>query len=115
MELDLALRVGATFLALIGAFIARRTWGKLVREYDRSMLIRLGTDRNSRRHARVPVIVGRFPFSDLGGEVRSNLDIRDVIGFVVGEPKWMQMRGPKALAYQVSTRSLIGQDTTLTA
>ena len=105
MELDLALRVGATFLALIGAFIARRTWGKLVREYDRSMLIRLGTDRNSRRYAGVPVIVGRFPFSDLGGEVRSNLDIRDVIGFVVGEPKWMQMRDLKRLPIKFDPKS----------
>ena len=54
------------------------------------MLIRLGADEDSPNYAHAPVIVGRFPFSDLGGEVRSNLDIRDVIGFVVGEPRWME-------------------------
>ena len=88
--LDLLLRVAATFVALLGAFIARRAWNKATKEFDRSMLIRLGTDADSTRYAYAPVIVGRFPFSDLGGEVRSNLDVCDVIGFVVGKPKWME-------------------------
>ena len=95
--LDLLLRVGATFVALLGAFIARRAWNKATREYDRSMLISLGTDDDSPRYAYAPVIVGRFPFSDLGGEVRSNLDVRDVIGFVVGKPRWMEIEDLKRL------------------
>ena len=61
------------------------------------MLVRLGTDDDSPRYAYAPVIVGRFPFSDLGGEVRSNLDVRDVIGFVVGKPKWMEIEDLKRL------------------
>ena len=61
------------------------------------MLIRLGTDEDSTRYAHAPVIVGRFPFSDLGGEVRSNLDARDVVGFVVGKPKWMKTEDLKRL------------------
>ena len=95
--LDLSLRVVATFVALLGAFIARRAWNKTTKEYDRSMLIRLGTDGDSPIYAHAPVIVGRIPFSDLGGEVRSNLDVRDVIGFVVGKPKWMEMEDLKRL------------------
>ena len=77
-----------TFLGLLGAFIARRTWYKVTREYDRSMLIRLGTNQyDASQYSSAPIIVGRFPFSDLGGAVRSNLDIRDVIGFVIGKPE----------------------------
>ena len=95
--LDLVLRVTATFVALLGAFIARRAWTKATKEYDRSMLIRLGTDEDTLLYANVPIIVGRFPFSDLGGEVRSNLDARDVVGFVIGEPKWMKTEDLKLL------------------
>ena len=95
--LDLALRVVATFIALLGAFVARRVWHRVTREYDRSILIRLGTDKDSPRYGHAPVIVGRFPFSDLGGEVRSNLDVRDVIGFVVGNPIWMEKEDLKRL------------------
>ena len=95
--LDLALRVVATFIALLGAFVARRAWHRVTREYDRSILIRLGTDKDSPRYGHAPVIVGRFPFSDLGGEVRSNLDVRDVIGFVVGNPIWMEKEDLKRL------------------
>jgi hypothetical protein len=89
--------VAATFVGLLGAFMARRAWAKVAREYDRSMLIRLGADENSPNYAHAPIIVGRFPFSDLGGMVRSNLDARDVVGFVVGKPKWMEMEDLKRL------------------
>ena len=83
-------RLGITFLGMVGALVARWLVGKLFREYDRSMLIRLGVDeKDARKYTNAPVIVGRFPFSDLDGSVRSNLDARDVVGFVIGEPKWI--------------------------
>ena len=88
--LDLLLRMVFTLAALLIAFVIRRAWSRVSREYDRSMLIRLGTDDGSREYENAPVIVGRFPFSVLEGKVRSNLDVRDVIGFVVGRPKWME-------------------------
>ena len=105
MSLDFILRVGATLIALLAAFVVRRAWTKTIREYDRSMLIRLGTGDDSRSYANVPVIVGRFPFSDLGGRVRSNLDVRDVVGFVVGEPKWMETEDLKRLHIVLSRES----------
>jgi hypothetical protein len=95
--LDLLLRVAATFVALLGAFVARRGWNKATKEFDRSMLIRLGSDDDSPGYAHAPIIVGRFPFSDLGGVVRSNLDVRDVVGFVVGKPRWMKLEDLKRL------------------
>ena len=84
-------------MALLGAFIFRRGWNKATKEYDRSMLIRLGSDDDSSRYGNAPIIVGRFPFSDLGGVVRSNLDVRDVVGFVVGKPRWMKSEDLKRL------------------
>jgi hypothetical protein len=95
--LDLLLRVVATLVGLLGAFIIRRGWNKATKEYDRSMLIRLGSDDDSPDYAHAPVIVGRFPFSDLGGVVRSNLDVRDVVGFVVGKPRWLKREDLKRL------------------
>ena len=90
-------RLGVTFAGLLFAFMARRGWHRLFREYDRSMLVRLGTDEDAHNYAYAPVIVGRFPFSELDGVVRSNLDIRDVIGFVVGKPRWMERKDLKRL------------------
>ena len=66
------------FLSRLGGYVrwlafrvlARRGWYRFFREYDRN----------------IPVIVGRFLLSDLDGTVRSNLDICDVIGFIVGYP-----------------------------
>ena len=94
---DFFLRVMATGAGFLVAFIVRRTWGRATKEYDRSILIRLGTHRDSSIYRNSPVIVGRLPFSDLGGKVRSNLDVRDVIGFVVGSPKWMETEDLKRL------------------
>ena len=102
----LFLRIGATLVAFLLAFAIRRGWHKATQEYDRSMLIRLGRDRDSPNYANAPVIIGPFPFSDLGGKVRSNLDVRNVIGFVVGEPIWLEAEGIKRLLKTPSTGDL---------
>ena len=101
VAIDLALRVTASFIGLLGAFIARRLWKVVSTEYDRSILIRLGTDQDSLRYRWAPVIVGRLPFSDIGDLVRSDLDIRNVIGFVVGTPKWMDTEELKKLRIEL--------------
>ena len=94
---DLSLRVGGTLAAFLLAFIVRRWWHRVFHEYDRSMLIRLGADHDSESYAYAPVVVGPFPFSDLGGDVRSNLDVRNVVGFVVGKPRWLKAEDIKRL------------------
>ena len=66
------------------------------------MLIRLGTHEDAPKYEYAPVIVGRLPFSDLDGLVRSNLDIRDVIGFIVGKPKWMETDDLKRLRIELN-------------
>lgn len=87
---DLALRIIATLIGLLGAFVLRRGWQKCSKEYDRSMLIWLGTNNEACDYTNAPVIVGQFPFNELAGAVQSNLDIRNVIGFVIGKPIWIQ-------------------------
>ena len=83
------LRVAATLAAVLIAFIVRRAWGKAFREYDRSMLLSLGTERAWRDYADKPLIVGQIPFSQVAGGVESDLDVRNVIGFVIGKPRWL--------------------------
>ena len=100
----LAWRVAATFIGLVGAFIARRAWYKTTKEYDRSMLIRVGTDEDTPDYANVPIIIGQLPFSELAGRVQSNLDTRNVIGFVVGRPKWMKMEDLRRLRIVLDPR-----------
>ena len=104
-ETVLNIAVGGTLAIPLG-YAARRVWHKCTTEFDRSMLIRLIADRcgickgckkqkkcEKTHHptdfSLVPVIVGKYPFSELRGKVESNLDSRDVIGFVVGDVKWI--------------------------
>ena len=82
---------GATGIPI--GFAVRRIWQLCFIEYDRSMLIRLSEegdiDHDPTKFVNAPVIVGQFPFSELEGKVQSNLDVRNVIGFVIGEAKWI--------------------------
>lgn len=82
--------VFAATLAIPAGYALRRLWHVLFTEYDRSILIRLSKEGHDPKLFRnVPVIVGLFPFSELEGKVESNLDVRNVIGFVVGEVQWI--------------------------
>ena len=99
-------QLGVSSAGLIIAFIARRTWHRCAREFDRSMLIWLGTGSDFLRYGNAPIIVGRFPFSDLDEKVRSNLDVRDVIGFVVGPPRWVKAEDFRRLRILPDRKSL---------
>ena len=91
------IRVVATvFGGAIGipvGFGVRRLWHKCFTEYDRSILIRLSEEGDSEHHpekfSKAPVIVGQFPFTELKGDVQPNLDVRNVIGFVIGDVRWI--------------------------
>ena len=81
--------IGTTLTAFLLAFIIRRTWQKCAVEYDRPMLVFLGTDSQEEalKYENVPVIVGQAPMSERAQVVEPDLDTRNVIGFVVGKPK----------------------------
>ena len=53
------------------------------------MLVRLGTDAVNEEYAYAPVIVGQSPFSERARAVEPDLDTRNVVGFMVGPPKWI--------------------------
>ena len=80
----------AAFLGFGAVQFVRWARRKLFIEYDRSILVRLGTDDESTDYANAPIIVGQFPFSELAGAVEPNLDSRNVVGFVVGPPIWIE-------------------------
>ena len=82
--------VTAATLAIPAGYGIRRLWHVLFTEYDRSILIRLSKEgHDPKLFGNVPVIVGLFPFSELEGEIESNLDVRNVIGFVIGAVQWV--------------------------
>ena len=74
-------------------YALRRFWHRCFAEFDKSMLIRLSEEGDEKHHPSkfhlVPVIVGTYPFSELKGKVESNLDSRNVVGFVVGDVRWI--------------------------
>ena len=80
-------------IAIPLGYIERRIWQKCFTEFDRSMLIRLSEQGDEAHHPNqfhyVPAIVGAYPFSDLRGEVESNLDTRNVVGFVIDKVRWI--------------------------
>ena len=97
--LDL-ISVGTILNVIIAGSIAipigyglRRTWHKCFTEYDRSLLIRLSEEGDDDHHPvnfhYAPVITGTYPFGELRGKVESNLDSRNVMGFVVGRVRWL--------------------------
>ena len=77
-----------TLTAIIVAFWIRSAYHACFTKYDRSILIWLGT-KEAEHLANVPLIVGTFPFTPVGEKMESNLDARNVIGFIIGEPKWV--------------------------
>lgn len=81
-------------LAIPLGYALRRVWHKCFTEFDRSILIRLSEQADDEHHHPsefnyTPIIVGTYPFSELDGKVESNLDSRNVVGFVIGEVQWL--------------------------
>ena len=75
-------------IAIPMGFGLRRIWHRCFTEYDRSMLIRLEPGKglhNPTLFKSVPVIVGTFPFRVFGNKKEADLDIQNVVGFVIGD------------------------------
>ena len=87
----------AGLIAIPVGYGLRRAWHKCCTEYDRSMLIRLSEEGDRNHHPvnfhYAPVITGTYPFGELRGQVESNLDSRNAIGFVIGRVKWLNDPG----------------------
>ena len=89
------------FVGILGiplGFMLRRIWHRCFTEYDRSMLIRLQPDEgihDPKWFAGAPVIVGTFPFREFKKKRQSDLDIRNVVGFVIGDVR--KIKNPEIL------------------
>ena len=75
-------------VAIPMGFGLRRVWHRCFTEYDRSMLIRLEPGEglhNPKLFKNVPVIIGTFPFRVFDDNKEADLDIQNVVGFVIGD------------------------------
>lgn len=75
-------------VAIPMGFGLRRIWHRCFTEYDRSMLIRLepGEDlHDPEKLHNAPIIVGTFPFREFDGKIEADLNIQNVVGFVIGQ------------------------------
>lgn len=76
-----------TTLGIPLGFSVRRIWHRCFMEYDRSMLIRLepgNSLHDPKMFKNTPIIIGTFPFRIFDKKKESDLDIRNVVGFVIG-------------------------------
>ena len=83
----------ASFLGFALTLAFRRLYHKCFTEYDRSAIFRLSFDTKEEctklDYSNAAVIVGKMPFTEFAGIAKPDLDPRDVIGFVVGPPKYI--------------------------
>ena len=57
-------------------------------EFDRSILVRIEitAGENPESYANWPIVVGPLPFTSFGEKTVPNVQVRDVVGFIVGPP-----------------------------
>ena len=80
----------ATIVVRAASALVTLVWRKIKIEHDMSMLAYLGTDHDMRHFARVPIFMDSPRFYQLSGHVYPANDPRDVVGFVVGETRYLR-------------------------
>ena len=76
-------------IILVSLIILWILYRKIFVEYDRCILVRLGDIDDALNYASVPIIIGRIPFTYIDNKVESDLNPRNVVGFVIGNPIWL--------------------------
>ena len=75
-------------LGIVSAWVLGWLRRKMFVEFDRSILVRIeitaGDDPES--YANWPILVGPLPFTSFGEKTVPNVQVRDVVGFIVGSP-----------------------------
>ena len=58
-------------------------------EFDRSILVRIAIakDEEAETYANWPILVGPLPFASFDNQTVPNVQVRDVVGFIVGMPR----------------------------
>ena len=60
-------------------------------EFDRSILVRIAIaeDEEAETYANWPILVGPLPFASFDNQTVPNVQVRDVVGFIVGIPQYI--------------------------
>ena len=84
------LRVLTILLGIVAAWVVGWLRRKMFVEFDRSILVRIvpeGEDIDS--FANWPILVGPLPFATFSDKTVPNVQAKDVVGFVVGSPRYI--------------------------
>ena len=62
---------------------------KMFVEFDRSILVRIDIpdDEKPESYANWPILVGPLPFASFDNQTVPNVQVRDVVGFIIGIPQ----------------------------
>ena len=86
--IQVGLGVLTVILGIVLAWAIRWLRRKMFVEFDRSILVRveIADDENPVSYANWPILVGPLPFASFGGRTVPNVQVKDVVGFIVGAP-----------------------------
>ena len=86
--IQVGLGVLTVLLGLVLAWSIRWLRRKMFIEFDRSILVRIeiADGESPESYANWPILVGALPFASFGGRTVPNVQVRDVVGFIVGPP-----------------------------
>ena len=82
------LGVLTVLLGIVLAWAIRWLLRKMFVEFDRSILVRIDVadSESADSYANWPILVGPLPFTSFGEKTVPNVQVRDVVGFIVGSP-----------------------------
>ena len=82
------LGVLTVLLGILAAWAMRWLRRRMFVEFDRSILVRIAIDEveGPKSYANWPILVGPLPFASFDNTTVPNVQVRDVVGFIVGVP-----------------------------
>ena len=84
------LRVLTILLGIVAAWVIGWLRRKMFVEFDRSILVRIAAEgEDMESFVNWPILVGPLPFASFSNETVPNVQAKDVVGFIVGAPRYI--------------------------
>ena len=79
-------------MGIVAAWIVGWFRRKMFVEFDRSILVRIAIaeGEEAETYANWPILVGPLPFASFDNQTVPNVQVRDVVGFIVGIPRYIE-------------------------
>ena len=79
-------------MGIVAAWIMGWFRRKMFVEFDRSILVRIAIaeGEEAETYANWPILVGPLPFASFDNQTVPNVQVRDVVGFIVGIPRYIE-------------------------